>query len=387
MKVYLDNAATTPLDERVLAKMKPYFASDYANASAIHFMGQKNNLVLEDARTRVARVFKTDARNIIFTSGASESNNFILRGVMTANSDKGKHLIVSAIEHPSVYQVAKNMKAEGYEVDFAPVKADGLIDLAVLEKLIKPTTVLVSVMAVNNEIGVVQDLSKIAKLAHKHGAYFHTDIVQAIPWLKINFEKTGLDLASLSAHKFHGPKGVGLAYVKKGIKIRPLIAGGEQENGQRAGTYNLPGIVGLVEALELVYREREKNIKKIGGLRDYLAQKIKKEISDIKINGSLKKRVPNNLNVMFYGIEGEAILMDLSLKGICVSTGSACSAHNLKTSYVLQAIGLSLHELNSNIRFSLGNHNTKKEIDYTVKCLKETVKRLRNFSPISKTGK
>ncbi|MCX6798176.1 MAG: cysteine desulfurase family protein [Candidatus Falkowbacteria bacterium] len=382
MKVYLDNAATTPLDERVLAKMKPYFSLEYANASAIHFMGQKNNLVLASARLRVAKVLHAEPGGIVFTSGASEANNFILRGVMAANRDKGNHLIVSAIEHPCVYQTAKNLKAEGYEVDFAPIKSGGLVDLEALAKMIKPTTVLVSIMAVNNEIGVIQDLKKIAALIHKKGAYFHSDIVQAIPWLKIDLDKMGIDLASLSAHKFYGPKGVGLAYGRKGIKIKALIAGGEQENGLRAGTYNLPGIVGLTEALELAYKEREKNIKKIKQLRDYLAAKIKKDIPSIKINGSLKARTPNNLNVMFHGIEGEAILMDLSLKGICVSTGSACSAHNLKTSYVLQALGLSLNDLNSNIRFSLGKYNTKAEIDYTVKCLKETVKRLRSFSPI-----
>lgn len=382
MKVYLDNAATTPLDPRVLAKMRPYLLKEYANASAIHFMGQKNNLALESARSRVAQILGVEAKGIIFTSGASEANNFILKGVMAANREKGNHLIVSAIEHPCVYQTAKNLKNHGYEVDFLPVSPEGLVDLKKLEKMIKPSTVLVSVMAVNNEIGVIQDLKKIADLVHKKGAYIHSDIVQAIPWLELSLDKLGLDLASLSAHKFHGPKGVGLAYVKKGIKIQPLIAGGEQENGLRAGTYNLPGIIGLAAALDLAYQERDKTIKLVGKLRDYLWQKIKKEIPQVKLNGALTGRTPNNLNVMFHGIEGEAILMDLSLKGICVSTGSACSAHNLKTSYVLQAIGLSLNNLNSNIRFSLGKHNTKVELDYTVKCLKETVKRLRSFSPI-----
>ncbi|MFA5163125.1 MAG: cysteine desulfurase family protein [Patescibacteria group bacterium] len=382
MKVYLDNAATTPLDPRVLAKMRPYLLKDYANASAIHFLGQKNNLALEAARSRVAGILGTDAKEIIFTSGASEANNFILKGVMAANQDKGKHLIVSAIEHPCVYQTARNLKNQGYEVDFLPVTDEGLVNLERLAKMIKPSTVLVSVMAVNNEIGVIQDLAKIARLVHEKGAYLHSDIVQAIPWLELDLNNLGLDLASLSAHKFHGPKGVGLAYVKKGIKIQPLIAGGEQENGLRAGTYNLPGIIGLSEALDLAYKERGKTIKTVEKMRDYLWQRIKKEIPNVKLNGALKSRTPNNLNVMFHGIEGEAILMDLSLKGICVSTGSACSAHNLKTSYVLQAIGLSLNDLNSNIRFSLGKHNTKAEIDYTLRCLKETVKRLRSFSPI-----
>ena len=237
-------------------------------------------------------------------------------------------------------------------------------------------------MAVNNEIGSIQNLKKISNLVHSKGAYFHSDIVQAIPYLEINIKDLGLDFASLSAHKFYGPKGSGVAYLNPMIKVEPLIAGGEQENGKRAGTYNLPGIVGLASALELVYQEREQHVSLVKELRDYLWSEIQKEIPEISLNGSLENRSPNNLNILFSRIEGEAILMDLSMKGICVSTGSACSAHNLKTSYVLQAIGLTLDNLNSNIRFTLGKFNTKAEIDYTVKALKKTVARLRSFTPI-----
>ena len=384
MKIYLDNSATTRLDPRVLADMKPYLTGEYGNASSIHYMGQNNNLVLEAARDKIAKILGAPARGIVFTSGASESNNLIIKGVMFANSEKGKRLIVSAIEHPCVLQSARQLIKHGFELDIAPVTEAGLIDLVALEKLIRPDTVLVSIMAVNNEIGTIADLKTIAKLVHDKGAYFHSDIVQSIPYLDINIEDLGLDFASLSAHKFYGPKGVGIAYLNPKIKIEPLIAGGEQENGTRAGTYNLPGIVGFAKSLELVYQEKTEHINKVKELRDYMWERIKTEIPEVYLNGSLSKRTPNNLNILFARIEGEAILMDLSMKGICVSTGSACSAHNLKTSYVLQAIGLTLDNLNSNIRFTLGKFNNKKEIDYTVDALKKTVTRLRKFTPIKK---
>ncbi|MEI6835854.1 MAG: cysteine desulfurase family protein [Candidatus Falkowbacteria bacterium] len=384
MKIYLDNAATTRLDPRVLADMKPYLTSEYGNASSIHYMGQKNNLVLEAAREKVSKILGAPARNFIFTSGASEANNLIIKGVMLANTDKGKHLIVSAIEHPCVLQSARQLIKLGFELDIAPVNSDGLIDLIALEKMIRPDTVLVSVMLVNNEIGTIQDIKSIAKLVHDKGAYFHSDIVQAIPYLNINIEDLGLDFASLSAHKFHGPKGVGLAYLNYKIKVEPLIIGGEQENGFRAGTYNIAGIVGLASALELAYQERDKSVNQVRELRDYFWSRIKTEIPEVHLNGSLEYRTPNNLNILFSRIEGEAILMDLSMKGICVSTGSACSAHNLKTSYVLQAVGLTLDNLNSNIRFTLGKFNEKRELDYTVEALKKTIRRLRKFTPIKK---
>lgn len=382
MKIYLDNASTTRLDARVLAKMKPYLTDDYGNASSIHFMGQQSNLAIEATREKIAKILNAESRGLVFTSGASEANNMIIKGVMHANSEKGKHLIVSAIEHPCVLQSARALVKEGFKLDIAPVNKDGLVNLVALEKLIGPETVLVSVMAINNEIGTIQDLKKISDLVHAQGAYFHSDIVQAIPYLKLDFKKIGLDFASISAHKFHGPKGVGLAYLNKSVKIEPLIVGGEQEEGLRAGTYNLPGIIGLGVALELAYQEREETIAKTKELRDYLWQKIKTEIPEVRLNGSLSHRSPANLNILFARIEGEAILMDLSMKGICVSTGSACSAHNLKTSYVLQAIGLTADELNSNIRFSLGKFNNKKEVDLTVAALVKTVARLRKFTPI-----
>ncbi len=367
--VYLDNAATTKLDVRVFKVMMPYLKDNYANASSIHALGQHNNLLLEKARREVASTLGGEASGIIFTGSASEANNFIIRGIMKSNHKKGKHLIISTIEHPSVYQTAQNLVSEGYELDFVPVDKNGVVDLQSLAKLIRPDTVLVSIMA-------------ISKIVHVHGAIFHSDIVQAIPFLKINLDKTGIDCASLSAHKFYGPKGVGLAYIKPGIKISALISGGEQEKGWRAGTYNLPGIIGLAEALKISYRERDTYLSKLKDLRDYFWNSLKKEIPNIKLNGGLKKRAENNLNIRFGRIEGEAILMDLSTQGVCVSTGSACSAHNLKSSYVLSAIGLADYDLNSNIRLSLGRFNTKREIDFTVSALKKAVVRLRAFTPV-----
>jgi cysteine desulfurase len=382
MKVYLDNAATTRLDSRVLSYMKPYFSEKYGNASSIHSLGQEAFLELQKAKEMVVYAIGGEAESVIFTSGASESNNLIVKGVALANQAKGNKIIVSNIEHPCVRESANELARAGFKVEFVEANSEGIVTPEALEKVIDKETILVSIMTVNNEIGTINDITALAKIAHQHGAYFHTDAVQAVPYLKLDVKKMGIDLLSLSAHKFYGPKGVGVAYISRGIKVKPLIIGGGQESGLRAGTYNMPGIMGMAYALELAYKKRAEYLKKVKTLRDYFWQKIKKEISGVKLNGSLVKRVPANLNVMFGSIEGEAILIDLSFKGICVSTGSACSATDLRSSYVLRAIGLDKNNLNSNIRFSLGRFNTKAEIDYTVKCLKDTVKRLRSFSPI-----
>lgn len=383
MKVYLDNAATTKLDSRVLAKMQPYLTLKYANASSIHSLGQAAHRDLLEAKKTVAKILHGEAENIIFCSSATEANNFIIKGVARANRQRGNKIIISNIEHPCVRESAQELVEEGFRVEFVPVDSDGLVKPESLKKIIDRETILVSVMAVNNEIGTIQDIKSLAKIAHEAGAYFHTDAVQAVPYLNLNIKKMGLDFLTLSAHKFYGPKGVGLAYINRDVKIRPLIVGGGQEDGYRAGTYNLPGLIGLTAALELAYEERLRYLKEVKNLRDYFWQSLKKEIPDIKINGSLVKRSPANLNIMFKNIEGEAILIDLSLKGVYVSTGSACSATNLRSSHVLRAIGLDKNYLNSNIRFSFGRFNTRPEIDYTIKCLKDTVKRLRSFSPVN----
>ncbi len=384
MQVYLDNAATTRLDARVLKKMLPYFEKEYGNPSSIHGLGQSAWSALMQAKEKVAKLIGGEPSGVIFTASATEANNLIIKGVALANrTEKKNKIIISSIEHPCVMESAKFLAREGFVVEYLPINNEGLVDAAELEKIIGDDTILVSVMAVNNEIGTIQDIEKLAKIAHQHGAFFHTDAVQAIPYLKLDVKKMGIDFLSLSAHKFYGPKGVGLAYINRKIKVRPMIIGGGQEDGLRSGTYNLPGIIGFAAALELAYKERSAYLKKVTSLRDYFWKKIQIEIPEVRLNGSLKKRVPANLNIMFGYIEGEAILMDLTFKNIYVSTGSACSASDLRASYVLKAIGLNKNFLNSNIRFSFGRFNTKAEVDYVIKALKGTVKRLRSFSPIN----
>jgi cysteine desulfurase len=383
MNIYLDNAATTRLDPRVFADMKVYFSDKYANASSIHLPGQAAYLDLMSAKDRIAKCLHGRPESVIFTSGATEANNLIIKGVALANQDaKRRKVIVSAIEHPCVLESARELAAAGFQIEYIQPDSDGIIQPEALKKIVDKQTILVSVMAVNNEIGTIQDIAALAAIAHDNGAYFHTDATQAVPYLEFDVEKMGIDLLSFSAHKIYGPKGVGAAYISKGIKLRPLIVGGGQEDGYRAGTYNLPGIMGFASAFELAYKERKAYLKKVKALRDRLWKGIQKGIPDARLNGSWEKRIPANLNVMFSYVEGEAILIDLSYKGIQVSTGSACSASNLKASPVLKAIGLNKNFLNSNIRFSLGRFNTEKEIDKAISALKTTVARLRQFSPI-----
>lgn len=382
MNIYLDNAATTRVDKRVIKRMMPYFENKYTNASSIHFPGQENDIEVNNCKKEIAGILNGNSENIVFTSGATESNNLIIKGIMRANVEKGKHFLISAIEHPCVMESARELLGEGFEFDYIPVDKNGVVILDKLEKLIRKDTVLISVMAVNNEIGSIQPMVEIGKIAKKNDIYFHSDAVQAVPYLKIDIKKWQVDFLSLSAHKFYGPKGVGLAYINRNIKIKPMIVGGGQENGLRAGTYNLPGIVGMSEALKIAYQERTEYVKNVKEMRDYFFKELKKKIKDISLNGNLKDRAPNNLNIMFKGIEGEAILIDLSLKGIHVSTGSACSAQNLRTSSVIKALGIEDDYMNSNIRFTFGKYNNKKELDYVLNKLVKTVERLRSFTPI-----
>jgi cysteine desulfurase len=382
MNVYLDNSATTRLDKRAFEKMKPYITDEYGNASSIHSMGQRNHLVLIKAKEDIAKIINCDKDNIVFTSGATESNSMIIKGVAMANIKKGNHILVSSIEHPSVLKSAEQLKQKGFEVELIPVGVSGVVDLEQIKKMVKPSTILISVMAVNNEIGTIQPIEKIGAFAKKNNIFFHVDAVQAVPYLIVDIKKWNVDFLSLSAHKFYGPKGVGLAYINRKISLSPIIPGGGQEYGLRGGTYNIPGIVGMAEALKIAYKERDEYIKKVTALKDHLWNRIQKEIDDAYLNGDPVHRTPNNLNLRIERIEGEAMLMDLSVKGVYVSTGSACSAENLRASGVLQAIGLKDELLNSNIRITLGRFNTKEEVDYTVDCLKDTVKRLRSFTPI-----
>ncbi|MBN2087356.1 cysteine desulfurase [Candidatus Peregrinibacteria bacterium] len=382
MEVYLDNSATTKLDPRVFEAMKPYFDSKYGNASSIHKMGQENNIKMIQCKEEIAKLIGGDPDCIIFTGSATEANNMIIKGVAKKNEDKGKHILISSIEHPSVKKSAEYLKKYGFEIEFIPVNSDGIVELDKIKKMIRSDTILISVMTVNNEIGTIQPIEKIATFAKKNGILFHTDAVQAVPYINFNVKAWGIDFLSLSAHKFNGPLGIGIAYLADKRSITPLIHGGGQEYNVRGGTYNIPGIVGVTEALKLAYTEKEDAIKNVSELTQYLWKRIQDEIDDVSLNGSSEHRTSNNLNILFRRIEGEAILMDLSVKGIYVSTGSACSAENLRASSVLSEIGLKDNDLNSNIRFTLSKFNTKEEIDYTVDSLVDTVKRLRSFTPI-----
>jgi cysteine desulfurase len=380
--VYFDNSATTKLDPRVFEKMEPYLKEEYGNASSIHFMGEEMASDVEEAREECAGLLGCRAENLYFNSGATEGNNHIIKGYVRANKEKGNHILVSAIEHASVLDAAKDLEKEGFVVEQIPVDENGVLWMEALSDLLKEETILVSVMAVNNEIGVIQNISKIAEIVHEVGAVLHTDAVQAVPYLEIDIKKWDVDFLTLSGHKFYGPKGVGISYIKEGLKVDALLSGGGQEKSVRSGTYNVPGIIGMSEALKLAYAERAEYLAQVRELRDYMWKRIEKEIERVKLNGDFENRTENNLNIRIERVEGEAVLMDLSLNGICVSTGSACSSEKLRVSHVLAALGIPDEYLNSNIRFTLGRFNTKKEVDQVVDKLKETVERLRSFSVI-----
>ena len=380
--VYFDNAATTKIDSRVLSKMMPYLEDFYGNASAIYKLGKNSHNALEESRKIISEIFNCNQDEIYFTSGGSESDNTAIKGIAYANKDKGCHIITSRIEHPAVLETCKNLSKEGFEISYIGVDENGFVNLDELESLIRKDTILISIMFANNEIGTIEPVKEIGEIAHKHNVYFHTDAVQAVGSIDIDVNDLNIDSLSLSAHKFNGPKGVGALYVKKGVKFNPLIAGGHQEKKKRAGTENVAGIVGLAEALKLSYDELEEKNKRIKELRDYYFEEIKKRIPYIKINGDLEKRLPGNANISFRFIEGEGLLLNLDNKGICASSGSACTSGSLDPSHVLLAIGLPHEIAHGSLRISIGKYNTKEEVDYLIENLVEIVERLRNMSPL-----
>jgi len=386
MRIYLDNSATTKVDLRVLKKMLPYFSEKYGNPSSIHFLGEESNNAIKQARNEIAKILNCLSEEIIFTSGATESNNLALRGAMKIIQDKNRHLIVSNIEHSCVLNTVKYLEKQGFQASYLPVNQNGIIGIENLKKIITEQTVLISIMYVNNEIGTIQPIEKIGKLikkinqTRKNKILFHVDAVQALGYLSCDVKKLGVDFLSLSGHKFYGPKGIGILYRKKGIFLKPLMFGGEQEQKLRPGTHNVPGIIGLAEAMKIAEKDREKNVKKIFVLREQLKYGIFKKISKVEINGSIKERVAHNLNLSFKGVEGEALTLRLSLNGIAISTGSACSQKTLEPSHVLMALGKGEENAHSSVRFSLGKFNTKREIKYVLKILPKIVKDLRKIS-------
>ncbi len=380
--IYLDNNATTKTDEEVVKAMLPYLSENYGNPSSIYKLGRENRKAIEDAREKVANAFNCDSNEIYFTAGGSESDNTIIRGIAYSYKSKGNHIITSKIEHPAVLETCKQLEKEGFEISYVGVDEDGIINLNELKNLIRPTTTLITIMFANNEIGTIQPVKEIGEIAKQNKILFHTDAVQAVGSIKIDVKALNIDALSLSGHKFYGPKGIGALYVKQGVKFDKFINGGHQERNKRAGTENVAGIVGLGKAIELAYEDLEKHNEEIKELRDYYVEQVSKKIPYIKINGSMEKRLPGNSNISFRFIEGESLLLNLDLKGICASSGSACTSGSLDPSHVLLAIGLPHEIAHGSLRISIGKYNTKEEIDYVIDSLVEIVGRLREMSPL-----
>ena len=375
--IYFDNAATTKLDDEVLKEMMPYLKNMYGNASAIYELGRESRKAVEDAREKVAKVLNCEVGEVYFTSCGSESDNTAIKGIARANKEKGNHIITSKIEHPAVIETCEQLKKEGFEITYIGVDEKGVVDLEEIKRAIKPTTILISIMFANNEIGTVEPIKEIGKIAKEHEIVFHTDAVQAAGNVKIDVKDMNIDSLSLSGHKFYGPKGVGVLYVKKGIDFQNFITGGHQEKNKRAGTENVAGIVGIGKAIELAYQNLDEHNKEITELRDYFINQIITKIPNVKINGDMVNRLPGNANISFEGVDAEGLLLNLDLKKICASSGSACSAGSLEPSRVLLAIGLEKEIAKSSLRVTIGKYNTKKEVDYLIESLEEIVARLR----------
>lgn len=380
--VYLDNAATTKVRPEVVEAMLPYFTEIYGNASAVYDFGQKCKQAIEDARETIGSSIGTRASNIYFTAGGSESDNWALKGVAEAYKDKGKHIITTKIEHHAILHTCAYLEQQGYEVTYLDVDADGLVSPEDVKKAIRPDTILISVMFANNEIGTIEPIEEIGAIAHEHGILFHTDAVQAYAQVPIDVEKMHIDLLSASGHKLNGPKGIGFLYIRQGLKLKSFIHGGAQERKRRAGTENVPGIVGLGKAVEIAMATMDERIKKESELRDYLIARIEDEIPFAKLNGHRVKRLPNNINFCFRFIEGESMLIMLDMAGICGSSGSACTSGSLDPSHVLLAIGLPHEIAHGSLRLTLSDEITKDQLDYVVDHLKEIVAKLRSMSPL-----
>ncbi|MCM1253789.1 MAG: cysteine desulfurase NifS [Clostridium sp.] len=380
--IYLDNAATTKVDHEVYEAMRPYFEEVYANASSIYTFAGTAKKAIEEARKTIAAYLGANPREIYFTGGGSESDNWALKAAVFAQKEKGKHIITSKIEHHAVLRTCEYLEKSGYEVTYLNVDGNGIIKLDELKKAIREDTVLISVMFANNEIGTIEPIKEIGAIAHEHGILFHTDAVQAYGHLPIDVDELHIDMLSASAHKINGPKGVGMMYLREGVKIGAFIHGGVQERSRRAGTYNTPGIVGFGKATEIAVRKLETRREYESGLRDYLIDRVLTEIPYTRLNGDKSARLSNNANFSFQFIEGESLLILLDQKGICASSGSACTSGSLDPSHVLLAIGLPHEIAHGSLRLTLSDETTKEEIDYVVEQLKQIVDRLRSMSPL-----
>lgn len=381
-RIYMDNAATTRVTEPVFEAMRPYFCEIFGNPSSVHAFGREARKAVEQARRQVATALGAQAGEIYFTGSGTEADNWALRGAAYAQKARGRHIITTQIEHHAVLHAAEQLEKEGFEVTYLPVDGDGVVSLEALEKALRPDTTLVSIMAANNEIGAIQPIREAAKLARAHGALFHTDAVQAIGCVPIDVKADGIDLLSLSGHKFHAPKGVGALYIRTGVKLQRLIYGGAQEKTQRGGTENVASIVGMGKAIELAMESMESRNAYVSGLRDRLIEGILRRIPETRLNGHRTRRLSGNVNVSIRYIEGEALLLSLDMKGIAGSSGSACTSGSLDPSHVLLAIGLPHEIAHGSLRLSLSEENTAEEVDYTIDALVEIVERLRAMSPL-----
>ena len=369
--IYLDNGATTKIKTEVLNEMMPYLTTEYGNASSLYSIGRKSKKAIEKARKQVAELINCKPYEIYFTGSGSESDNTALKGFAYTNRGKGNHIITSKIEHHAILETCETLERQGFEISYINVDENGIIKLDELKNAIRPSTILISVMAANNEIGTIEPIEEIARIAHKHNITFHTDAVQAIGNMPIDVTKMGIDMLSLSGHKINAPKGIGALYIKCGIKVEKYINGGHQERNQRAGTENVAGIVGLGKACELANKNMETHIKNLSILRDYYIMKLQKEMPNkIRINGAMEHRLPGNANISFEGVNASELIYKLDEKGICVSSGSACSSGSTSPSHVLTAINVPEKYLNSAIRTTFGDNNTFEQVDYLIKCLK-----------------
>lgn len=380
--IYLDNAATTAVYPEVVDEMLPYFTQNYGNPSSIYSFADKSGRAVAKARESLAKVIGAKPEEIYFTGGGSESDNWALKATAEAYATKGKHIITTKIEHHAILHTCEYLEKRGFEITYLDVDENGLVKLDELEKAIKEDTILISVMAANNEIGTIEPLYEIGQIAKKHDVLFHTDAVQAFGHIRIDVDEMNIDMLSASGHKINGPKGIGLLYIKKGVKIRSFIHGGAQERQRRAGTHNVPGIVGVGKAAEIAMENMDANIMYESELRDYLINRVLSEIPYSRLNGDKLNRLPNNANFCFRFIEGESMLILLDQNGICASSGSACTSGSLDPSHVLLAIGLPHEIAHGSLRITLSEKTTKEEIDYTVDKLKGIIERLRSMSPL-----
>jgi len=383
-RIYLDNAATTQCHPAVVLAMQPYFAEKYGNPSSLHFFGQETRAAVESAREKLAKLIGALPEEIVFTSGGTEADNFAIHGVLSANSKKGNHIITSAIEHHAILEPCEYLKKNGYDITILPVDKFGLVDPQDVAKAITDKTVLVSIMHANNEMGTIEPISEISKITKEKGVYLHTDAVQTVGEIEVNVKDLGVDLLSLSGHKFYGPKGVGVLYIRKGTRIAPFIRGGAQERNRRASTENVPGIVGMGVAAELSLKELTTRKEHTEKLQKKLIKGIFDNIPEVILNGHPEKRLAKNVNISFRYIEGESILLNLDMEGVAASTGSACSSGTLEPSHVLLAIGLSHEISHGSIRFSIGQYNSDEEIDYLLDILPKIIQKLRSMSPLYK---